>query len=966
MKKKKLWIGILTIFVVVILAVMIFGSNSTAKSYASEASASSYYEEDYKSYLTAHGFQGILSSKEVMVDLTRYQAEDGLEASLGKEGIITGDSGKITFSFQAEETGFYNLELGYITQPGTTSDIQRKIFINGESCYSGLEQIVLKRFWTDEEIKVKNKNEVRPNTNEVYKETKVFIEDYNRRTGEPYIFYLEKGQNTITFEVIKEPIEFTSLIFKQAEKPLDYASVIDNLKQTYNMYEGETIICQAERTEGGTVYIEKNAASINIQKNYSDSLLVPYHPYHILYNTIGADSWKQPGNAITWEIEVPQEGLYQLAFKGRQSLKRGVTAYRRLYINNVVPYTEMNAIGFSYQGDVTNYIVADKNGEPYLFHLKQGNNTITLECVMGNMGEIISEVETSMYRLNQTYLQVVKITGQEPDKFIDYEIAKKIPEFASVMKEESDRLFSMVNRLVEITGEKGENTSLLEKMAIQAQGLAKKPDSVTDEITQLKNNISALGTWLVNISEMPLELDSILLSKENASLPKSTQSFFQSFYYGTVRFLSTFFVNTSQISQEAAKGENSIKVWMVANAAAAGTSSSGREQAQVIQNLIDEIFTPESGVSVNLQLIPVDVVLRAALAGNSPDVVIGLNQATLQDFAMRNAVIDLSKLEGFQEVTEKYYKSTIDAASYLDGVYGIPEQATFMMLFCRDDILKELGVEPPKTWTEVKEVLPILQKNNYAFYLPTVKSGPNVVSSFIFQYGGNLYEGEGEDYGIKSALAKEECMLAFKDYTDLFTSYGLEVQVDFPNRFRTGEMPLGIANYTTYNQLEIFAPEIKGVWSFTPIPGIEQEDGTINNNYVIDTVQSTIMESSNNKDGAWEFVKWWTSTQTQLDYANTIESIMGAAARYAAADPNVLKQLPWSNKELVQLTEQMEHTIGIPAIPGSYMSSRMVQYAFDKVVAELANPRETLYLNVKAIDKELLKKREEFHLSTAE
>ena len=44
------------------------------------------------------------------------------------------------------------------------------------------------------------------------------------------------------------------------------------------------------------------------------------------------------------------------------------------------------------------------------------------------------------------------------------------------------------------------------------------------------------------------------------------------------------------------------------------------------------------------------------------------------------------------------------------------------------------------------------------------------------------------------------------------------------------------------------------------------------------------------------------------------------------------------------------------------MNQRMVQYAFDKVVAELANPRETLYLNVKAIDKELLKKRKEFHL----
>ena len=50
---------------------------------------------------------------------------------------------------------------------------------------------------------------------------------------------------------------------------------------------------------------------------------------------------------------------------------------------------------------------------------------------------------------------------------------------------------------------------------------------------------------------------------------------------------------------------------MVANAAATGTSSSGREQAQIIQNLIDEVFTPENSISVNLQflLLPMFLVL---------------------------------------------------------------------------------------------------------------------------------------------------------------------------------------------------------------------------------------------------------------------------------------------------------------------------------------------------------------------
>ncbi len=169
-----------------------------------------------------------------------------------------------------------------------------------------------------------------------------------------------------------------------------------------------------------------------------------------------------------------------------------------------------------------------------------------------------------------------------------------------------------------------------------------------------------------------------------------------------------------------------------------------------------------------------------------------------------------------------------------------------------------------------------------------------------------------------------------------------------------------------FNALEIFAPEIKGQWSFHPLPGMEQEDGSIDNTFVVDTVQSVIMAATDNVNDSWEFVKWWTSTDTQLSFANSLESLMGTSARYAAADPEVLRQLPWSNAELENLLGQFEHTAGLPAVPGNYMTTRMVQYAFNDSVAENANPRETLYLNIKDINEELTRKRQELHLSTAE
>lgn len=89
----------------------------------------------------------------------------------------------------------------------------------------------------------------------------------------------------------------------------------------------------------------------------------------------------------------------------------------------------------------------------------------------------------------------------------------------------------------------------------------------------------------------------------------------------------------------------------------------------------------------------------------------------------------------------------------------------------------------------------------------------------LYQNGGVLYEGQGADYGIRSGLYSEAAMKTFVDYTKFFTAYKVPVQADFPNRFRTGEMPLGIYASSMYNTLELLAPEIRGLWSMHGIPG---------------------------------------------------------------------------------------------------------------------------------------------------
>ncbi len=959
-KRNKTAIAALAVMAIGLLCVFL-ASRKAEEGEPYDRSMEEFYESSYLNYLEGKDFCGVMSQNKVAVDISSFTAEDGMEAVWDGDGVATSEKGSITWKFDVEESGFYNLLVTYCPLPGTGSAISRMVYLDGEVCYDGLRQVLFQRMFTDESmgIMVKGDDEVRPGSVELFLERSVYIEDAQRRSTEPFKLYLEEGSHSLTFESTKEPMMIRGIMFESKEKPDVYKDVAKELTEQYPVYDGETIYCQAERVMDATKKIVRSSSSIIIKNNVSDPELMPYHPYHIVYNTIGGDNWKYSGETIEWEVEVPEEGLYHLAFKGRQSANRGVTSYRRLRINGEVPFCEAEAIPFTYSSKMKNYILGEGTEDgAYLFYFKKGINTVSLEVVLGEFGETYTQISESVTVLNDIYRKIVQITGTAPDQYIDYEIASKLPEFAEVARSEAERLRSVLKDVIAITGEKGENANLIEKMAIQLENLLKDPEkaALKGELSNFKSNITSLATWLIQIAEMPLELDAFALFEDKETLKPENAGFAKKLCYDTIRFFATFFTDDTAVATDEEIGENKvIKVWL----------ATGRDQAQVLRNLIDERFTPVYGIGVELELVPLDVLVPATLAGTGPDVVLSVDQTKMMDFAMRNSLIDLSALEGYDKLAELFYPSALEGVTYQEKVFGLPETQSFSMLFYRTDIFDSLGLTPPKTWDEYRQILPILQMNNYDAHIPGVGGVQSILATMLMQRGGDLYLGEGKSYGIASGLATSVAMETFKDLTDFFTSYKLPASVDFANRFRTGEIPIGIAEYTEYNRFELLAPEIKNLWSFAPMPGVLKEDGTIDNTAVCSTVQCIMLKTAQKRgrqDIAWEFLKWWISTETQLEYANSIEAILGSSARYATANKEVLERLPWTTKDLEKILEQFEHTKGIPPVPGHYMTSRMLEYTFDNVVTDGTNPRETLYLKIKEIDAELTKKRKEFRL----
>ena len=185
-------------------------------------------------------------------------------------------------------------------------------------------------------------------------------------------------------------------------------------------------------------------------------------------------------------------------------------------------------------------------------------------------------------------------------------------------------------------------------------------------------------------------------------------------------------------------------------------------------------------------------------------------------------------------------------------------------------------------------------------------------------------------------------------------------------------MPIGVAAYSTYNTLMVSAPEIRGLWDFTLIPGTEYVDE--NGNTYIDrsdfiTGSATMMietEDEAIKQASWEFMKWWADPDTQVRFGREIEALLGSSARYATANRDAFSNLSWSTSDIEVLNAQWDQTVGIREVPGGYYTGRHISNAIRKVINDKDDTRETIIDYSIKIDEEITKKRKEFGMPVDE
>ncbi|MCL4543199.1 MAG: extracellular solute-binding protein [Chloroflexi bacterium] len=896
-------------------------------------------------------------------DISAQSAKQGYCVATvgGKQNVLlwNNEDGSLTWKFNVRQAGLYSLQVTYYPVPGKGASIGREVLIDGKYPYLEAHRIAFSRVWVNAgPVTVDNQgNDIRPPVKEKRYWRTVFANDSLGMTRNPLDFYLSPGEHTLTLHAIREPIAIGALAFVPPLEQPTYTQALakwqsEGLQPVHNV----VLNIQAEDA------VARNDPTIRDESS-SDPFSEPYSFGHFRLNTYGGQRWRSGGQWIEWRFAVPQNGLYELTFRVNQAGLGHMRVYRDIQIDDKFQYQQLKEFPINFSLFWENVCVCNDQGQPYLVHLTKGVHVLKMTDRVGPISQTVQDLQTVVAELGYWQRRIELITGPNPDPNLEYNLDQKMPDMLPAFRDMVAKLNNNIALLTKLNlGQMPDTANSLVTVRDFLKRLINRPDVIASNVTNLDSYSQQLATWLLNVQQEPVWMDRFYVAGPSFQVPPAEAPLWEQAIFTVRDFFGSFIFNYTGIGSiyTPTPGHPVIDVW----------TARGQEWAMILKEMIESNFTPKTGIYVNLHVFPPgtlggaqSVLLLALTSGAAPDVATGVDANTPVEFAIRGAIYPLDTLPGFKDVAQQFLPGALVQFKYPSSgpnshIYALPETQNFNMLFVRTDILKALHMQPPQTWEEVYNMMPTLQENGMEFYYSTsadIQTGG--FSPFLFQHGGAYYTTDG----LRSALDTPQALSAFKQWTGLYTDYRVPVQANFYNRFRTGEMPVGVADYNTYIALSVAAPELIGRWRMLPMPGTPR--GNIIDRSAGGSGETVLMfQKTQHKREAWQYIKWWLSAPTQEEYANEIEALLGVSARWNTSNVDALRSLPWPQQDIRAILDQWQWFREQPVVLGGYYTPRYLANAWNEVVLSGANPREALLQAVRNINREMERKQVEFNV----
>lgn len=274
------------------------------------------------------------------------------------------------------------------------------------------------------------------------------------------------------------------------------------------------------------------------------------------------------------------------------------------------------------------------------------------------------------------------------------------------------------------------------------------------------------------------------------------------------------------------------------------------------QKLVDKFNEEHPDIQVVLEAYgsDFDTKISASMgSGDAPDVMYMWNYPAYHE--------GLEPLDSYiekegEDYKKNFYSTLWNYNSYDGQIYGLPVGFTTHCVYYNKDLFEKAGVEVPKgdwTWDDLKEkAKEIYEKTGVKGFSFSMKPDPYDYEMYLWSNGTAYCDKDGKMEGY---VDSDKALETYKMFQDMEKDgYAVATEKSGGDEFQAGQTGMFV-----YGAWAVKKYTEEGMnFGLAKLPSF----GTEKSASILSSSGVAIAKSSKNKEAAWEFVKFWTSEES--------------------------------------------------------------------------------------------------------
>ncbi|MGN6674270.1 MAG: ABC transporter substrate-binding protein [Thermomicrobiales bacterium] len=292
-----------------------------------------------------------------------------------------------------------------------------------------------------------------------------------------------------------------------------------------------------------------------------------------------------------------------------------------------------------------------------------------------------------------------------------------------------------------------------------------------------------------------------------------------------------------------------------------------------------------------------DKFVTVATAKDSSVDLISMDVPFVPEFAAAGWTISTDDILSADEKA-KFFKGTLDGATYNGKLYAIPWYNNGPGLFYRKDLLDAAGLQPPKTYDDLlaqSKKLATGDMSGFIFQASQTEGGIIIWLEYLWGYGGELVDDKFNVVVDKNSLGVDALKkLVDFLYTDKISPEAcltMKTTRDATTPFTDGKAVFLRNWMTETSAMDADTSKVKGKWDVTTLPS---KDGSKPGPGCLGTWNLGISAFSKHQKEAAEAIKFLTSLDQQTKNYLNVGKLPARTAVFD--DPAVTQKYPFAAK----------------------------------------------------------------------